>query len=362
VVPKGLLGVSVWVALLVGKFAQYQPTHRLLADLRDRDLDLSPATVADGLRHIKTLLQPIYDGLARHQRDQDFWQSDETRWMVFVKDEQHPNQAWSLFVMRSADTIVFLLEAQRTHDVPQRYLQDQTGILEVDRASIYPAMSQVKNGRIILALCWAHQRRDFVHLLVAWKDQPTVVAWAETWLERIGQLFDANHARVRVLADPTAFAVQDRIVRAQVADLAQQRDAELQQAELHPACRKALESLQRHWQGLTVFVDRPQVPMDNNAAEQSERGPALGRKNYYGSGALWSGQLAAILFSIFQTLPLWGLSCQRWLTAYLQACAEAGGAVPANPEAFLPWNLSVEQRQAWTLTKESEPVPPDDTS
>jgi len=362
VVPKGLLGVSIWVALLVGKFAQYQPTHRLLADLRDHDLDLSAATVADGLRHITTLMQPIYDGLARHQRDQNFWQGDETRWMVFVKDEQHPNHAWSLFVMRSDDTIVFLLEAHRTHDVPQTYLQDQSGILEVDRASIYPAMRQVKEGRIILALCWAHQRRDFVHLLVAWKDHAAVTDWAGAWLERIGQLFDANDARVRVLADPSAFAVQDRIVRAQVAGMAQQRDAELQQADLHPACRKALESLQRHWAGLTVFVDHPEVPMDNNAAEQSERGPALGRKNYYGSGALWSGQLAAMMFSIFQTLPLWGLSCHRWLTAYLQACAEAGGAVPANPDAFLPWNLSVEQRQAWSVKNESGPVPPDDTS
>jgi transposase len=362
VLPKGLLGVSVWVALLVGKFAQYQPIHRLLADSRDRDLDLSAATVADGLRHIKTLMQPIYDGLARHQRDQNFWQGDETRWMVFVKDEQHPNHAWSLFVMRSADTIVFLLEAHRTHDVPQTYLQDQSGILVVDRASIYPAMRQVKDGRILLALCWAHQRRDFVHLLVAWKDQPMVVAWAGAWLERIGQLFDANDARVRVLADPSAFAVQDRVVRTQVADMAQQRDAELQQADLHPACRKALESLQRHWAGLTVFVDHPEVPMDNNAAEQSERGPALGRKNYYGSGALWSGQLAAIMFSINQTLQLWGLSCNRWLTAYLQACAEAGGAVPANPDAFLPWNLSVEQRQAWSLKKKSSPLPPNDTS
>jgi transposase len=102
--------------------------------------------------------------------------------------------------------------------------------------------------------------------------------------------------------------------------------------------------------------------MNNNALQCSLRGAALGRKNYHVSGALWSGQLAAFLFSIFQTLSLWDLSCHRWLTAYLQACAEAGGAVPANPDAFLPWNLSVEQRQAWTLTKQSGPVPPNDTS
>jgi hypothetical protein len=32
--------------------------------------------------------------------------------------------------------------------------------------------------------------------------------------------------------------------------------------------------------------------MDNNTAERAERGPVVGRKNYYGSGSLWSGQLA----------------------------------------------------------------------
>ena len=48
---------------------------------------------------------------------------------------------------------------------------------------------------------------------------------------------------------------------------------------------KTLESLQAHWQGLTVFVDHPDVPMDNNTAERVQRGPVVGRKNYYGSGA-----------------------------------------------------------------------------
>ncbi len=36
-----------------------------------------------------------------------------------------------------------------------------------------------------------------------------------------------------------------------------------------------------HWQGLTIFVDHPHIPMDNNAAERGLRGSVLGRKNYY---------------------------------------------------------------------------------
>ena len=153
--------------------------------------------------------------------------------------------------------------------------------------------------------------------------------------------------------DPAAFARADQALRRQVAALAEQSATELRQDDLHPARRKTLESLQQHWQGLTVFVDHPDVPMDNNTAERLQRGPVVGRKNYYGSGAEWSGRLAAILFSLFQTLALGRLNPRLWLTAYLEACAAAGGRAPADAAAYLPWNLTEEQKRAWRC----EPAP-----
>ena len=94
--------------------------------------------------------------------------------------------------------------------------------------------------------------------------------------------------------------------------------------------------------------------MDNNTAERSERGPVVGRKNYYGSGSAWSGERAAMLFSLLQTLALWGLNPRTWLTAYLESCAAAGGQAPSKPESLLPWNLSAEQRKLWSLEPQSE--------
>jgi hypothetical protein len=41
-----------------------------------------------------------------------------------------------------------------------------------------------------------------------------------------------------------------------------------------------------HWTGLTVFVEHPEVPMDNNTAERSERGSGVARKNYRGRYAV----------------------------------------------------------------------------
>ena len=117
------------------------------------------------------------------------------------------------------------------------------------------------------------------------------------------------------------------------------------EVRVHPARHKVLESLGSHWTGLTVFVEHPEVPMDNNTAERAERGPVVGSKNYYGSGAVWSGRLAAMLFSLCATLQRWQLNPRALLVWYLTACAASGGKAPADVASYLPWNLSAAQRE-----------------
>jgi transposase len=352
VIPKSILGVSVWVTVLLDKFLFYRPTYRLLADLNTQGLGLSQGTLTDGLQRLLPLFEPLYDLVVEHSQQQMLWHADETRWLVFVTCEGKVGHRWYLWVFHAADVVVFVLSPGRSHEVPEEHLGPvEEGILVVDRYAAYPAMAQVKDGTIVLAFCWAHVRRDFLTVARSWPDQET---WALEWVERIGALYDCNDRRLEAPRQSPLFAERDQEVRRDVAAMAQQRDDELAQPELHPARRRVLESLHHHWSGLTVFVEHPEVPMDNNTAERSERGPVLGRKNYYGSGSVWSGRLAALLFSLFQTLALWGINPRVWLTAYLTTCAESGGQAPADPGALLPWNLSAEQRQAWSLEPPSD--------
>jgi transposase len=195
----------------------------------------------------------------------------------------------------------------------------------------------VKNGTLILAFCWAHVRRDFVRVGKGW---PELKSWALEWLRRIRDLYRWNRQR---LAHPADAAPQAGLRQA-VAAMRQQLDSELADPVLRAPVRKVLTSLQEHWSGLTHFVADRRIPMDNNLSERRLRGPALGRKNYYGSGALWSGRLAATLFSLLATLKLWQINPRLWLHWYLQSCAEAGSQVPADIEPFLPWNLSEPMR------------------
>jgi transposase len=100
-----------------------------------------------------------------------------------------------------------------------------------------------------------------------------------------------------------------------------------------------MESLLRHWEGLTLFVRYPFLPLDNNPAERAHRTPVLGRKNFYGSQALWSAQLAVMAFSISQTAQLHGLNPFAYLRHYLELCALNGGQPPRDLRPFLPWVL-----------------------
>jgi transposase len=341
-IPKGRLGVSVWVEIFIDKYFSHRPTERLLAQWKLLDFDVAAGTVGDGLRRLEPLFGPLYEAVLARNAQAALVQADETRWLVFIDQEGKQGHRWWLWVFVGPDTVAYRLDPHRSHDVPQgHFAADASLVLMVDRYSAYKAMAQVKAGLILLAFCWAHVRRDFVHVGKGWEE---LKPWALAWLRRIRQLYQCQRQRLAQPVGSPLFVAADAEMRQAIMAMQTQTAAELADPNLREPCRKVLDSLQEHWTGLTRFVDDLRIPMDNNASERKVRGPAVGRKNYYGSGALWSGRLAAMLFTLFATLALWNLNPRRWLTWYLQSCAEAGGQVPADITSFLPWNLSLEQR------------------
>jgi transposase len=354
-IPKGLLGVSVWVEILLGKFFSHQPTERLLLQWRLLGLDLSAGSVAGGLERVEPLFTALYEALLARNAQSPFAQADETRWMVFIDQEVKIGHRWWLWVFLGEDTVVFRLDPHRSHDVPeQHFAGGALLVLMVDRYSAYKAMGPVKQGHVVLVFCWAHVRRDFIEVGKGWEE---LKPWALSWLERIRDLYRYQRQRLTHQAGSVEFQAADAAVQQTVAAMHAQSETELADPQLRSPCRKVLQSLEEHWSGLTRFVDDLRIPLDNNASERQNRGPAVGRKNYYGSGALWSGRLAAMLFSLFATLQMCGLNVRHWLTWYLQSCAAAGGHTPADVSPFLPWTMSDEQRKALAIP--SAITPPD---
>jgi len=347
-VPKGTLGTSVWVELLLGKFLCHQPIERQLAAWQRRGLNLPAGTVTEGLKRLEPMFMPLYEAFLARAPAAGFAQADETRWLVFIEQSGKTGHCWWLWTFLTDEMAVFRLDPTRSHDVPERHFaararspDDSPLVLLVDRYAAYKAMSPVQDGQIVLAFCWAHVRRDFVRVGKGWAE---LLSWAVIWLRRIRQLYHWQRQRASHAAGTAEFDVATASLTACLAQMHDQATQELGDATLREPCRRVLSSLQEHWPGLTRFVDDLRIPLDNNAAERVQRGPAVGRKNYYGSGSLWSGRLAAIMFTLLATLKRHGLNERKWLAWFLDSCADAGSRSPADIQPFLPWNLTPAQR------------------
>lgn len=346
-IAKGKFSIGFWVNVLLEKYLLQRPLYRVLWLLALNGLKVSQGTLTGGLQRLLPLLMPLYAAILEHSRQASHWHMDETRWMVYAELDGKQGYRWWLWVVATKDVVAFLIEPSRSAEVPTRHLGERAkGIASVDRFKSYISMAAHSNGRIVLAFCWTHQRRDFVRVRDNYR---RLSAWAQGWVDRINELYRLNARRLAVRVDPAAFAEQDRLLRQALLAMADARDLELADPALLPAQRKALVSLREHWQGLCIFADRPDIPMDNNESERRLRNPVVGRKNYYGSFAIWSGTLSAVCFTLMQTCLKTGLDPQKFLHAYLQACADNAGRPPKDLQRFLPWSLSPEQKAAWAL-------------
>jgi len=288
------------------------------------------------LQTLAPLFEPLEQALACKLRSEPHWHADETRWAVFVELAGKVGHRWYLWVFHSCSVVHYVLDESRSADVVQGELAGvERGIISCDRYSAYKKFARLHPG-VVLAFCWAHQRRDFLELANA---HPDCSPWAMVWVDAIADLYRLNALRLEVDAASSERAPRQATLQQAVQQMASRLDTALSDPGLAEPPTKVLQSMKAHWTGLTVFVDHPWVPMDNNVAERAVRGPVVGRKNFHGSGAQWSGQLAATMYSLLMTAKLWGLNARTWLSAYLQACADNGRRAPPEIDAFLPWSM-----------------------
>ncbi len=201
-----------------------------------------------------------------------------------------------------------------------------------------------------------HARRDFVTLGRRWPEQQ---AWVEQILERIARLYQLNAQRLPLwqaryedclAGESVPFQAAQQALSAACAELFQHATQELAAlcaeaasaaAGANPDPRlAALQSLLRYRRGLSVFLSKPFVPLDNNAVERIFRRLVVDRKLSYGSHSEEGTASQGRLLSVLTTLDLAGIDLRRWLAAFLGECARIGrNAVVLQPQAWLPWGM-----------------------
>lgn len=98
-----------------------------------------------------------------------------------------------------------------------------------------------------------------------------------------------------------------------------------------PHAKRLIKRLRRHQNDLFTFLDQPNVPFENNAAERAIRPAVIIRKNSYGNRSRHGADCQAVLMTIFRTLKQRGHDPIRTIVSALTVHLTTG-QLPPLPE------------------------------
>ena len=346
-IPKGHFTAAFCARLLYLKFVLGLPVTRIVKMLAAEGLAVPEGTLAGVLKALAVLLEPVETAIAARNAAAGQVRADETTWRVYEHVEDKSGHKWWLWVFIAEDTIVFRMDPTRSSSVVDTHF----GITEADREAgalpdgrrlvvssdffvVYQSLARLDG--VDALWCWTHIRRYFIR---AGDAHTYLRPWRDKWVARIADLYMAHKAIAATEPGTGEHATATAAFEAALTVIDTIRQEQMAGPTLHPAAAKVLATLDREWDGLARHRDFPDAALDNNESERALRTPVVGRKNYYGSHAVWSAHLAARVWTITATAERHSLEPLTYLTDYLTACAQAGGK-PLDGQAldrFLPW-------------------------
>lgn len=311
-IEKGLAAPGLLSHVIVSKYGDHTPLHRLEGILKRTGVQFARSTLCDWAAGCAEALSPLVDRMIRQVLASTVIHTDDTpvkvqdrrqtqtrtgRFWVYLGGEDHPQT-------------VFAYTPSRSRDGPMAFLRDwgknQRVYLQADAFGGYDGIyAGQAGGQVTEVACWAHARRKFYD---ARHSDPAAGSHA---LAMIRLLYD-----VETQAKKTAHKTGEPLVAVRHRLRQQQslgRLAELntwltsQQAEHGgPILPKspvgqAIQYALNQWDALCVYTTDGRLAIDNNAAENALRRVAIGRKNWLFAGSDNGGRTAATLFSLIAT-------------------------------------------------------------
>lgn len=300
-----LVSPSLEAAVMNAKYVNAVPLYRQEQEFERYGLHISRQNMANWtIQCADRYLAVLYDYLHEKMYGYHVLQADETP--VLVNRDGRPAGSKSyMWVYRTgrmyAGRQIVLYEYQKTRNAshPREFLKDFSGICVTDGYQVYHTL---ENGRenLRIAGCWSHTRRRFdeaVKALPKAKQEGSRAYLALTMIQAV-------YREENLLKD---LPPEERKTRRQVSVRPLVEAYFTWVRENMPKVPQKSKT----WEGfsyslnqekyLKVFLDDGEVPMDNNAAEQSIRGFCIGKKNWMMIDTVAGARSSAIIYSIAET-------------------------------------------------------------
>ena len=300
-----LASPSLEAAVMNAKYVNAVPLYRQEQGFERCGLHISRQNMANWtIQCADRCLAALYGHLHEKLYGYHVLQADETPVLV-NKDGRPAGSKSYMWVYRTGRMYtqcqIVLYEYQKTRNAshPREFLKGFSGVCVTDGYQVYHTIEGGRKG-LRIAGCWSHARRRFDEAVGALPKQKQKDSRAYLALTMI----QAIYREEKQLKDPPA---EERKNRRQLSVKPLVEAYFIWVRENLPKVPQKSKT----WEGfnyslnqekyLKVFLDDGEVPMDNNAAEQSIRGFCIGKKNWVMIDTIAGAKSSAIIYSIAET-------------------------------------------------------------
>ncbi|OVZ63777.1 transposase [Pigmentiphaga sp. NML030171] len=336
VLPKSNASNDLLAMLLTVKYVDGLPLARFEHVLARSGITVPRQTLARWVIGTAQALQPIHNLLRDHLLSAPVLHMDETTVQVLKEPGKAASSTSYMWVQTGGPpdrpVVIYDYDASRSGQVPQRLLEGWQGFLMTDGYEGYGAVARTPGVEHMA--CWAHARRRFVEAV---KVQPSGKRGrADEAIALIGQLYRIERDLKDVTDAQRQAGRQARSVPV-LAELRAWLDKTRPQVPPSLALGKALAYLDRYWDKLVRYLERGDLPIDNNRCEGAIRPFVVGRKGWLFSDTPAGAHASALIYSLVETAKANGREPYTWLRRVLRELPTA--KTVEDYEALLPWNL-----------------------
>lgn len=316
-IEKSLFDDSFLAWLLISKAVDHLPIDRITKILQRDGLDFSRSTLNNLFHQGAKVLMPLYDAMVAELVSGNYVHSDDTPVRMQEPGSGKTREArfWGVVAGIGPPLTAYEFTCSRQGKWPALFFAKFKGFFHADDYAGYDRLFSKRdesgNPVVIHVGCWAHARRKFDECL-----KPVSLPEAQAMLALIRKLYDADRQHRRVSPDERRSLRQAESRPVAEAIFALALDILRRQPPRSPLAAAAAYMLRLKEQ-LSLFLEHPELGLDNNPVENANRPVALGRKNWLFVGNEECGQNLAVIMSLTTTCTKLGINPQEYLADIL---------------------------------------------
>ena len=286
-IPGSQVGVGLVSHILLSKYADHLPLNRQEVIFQRYGIYIPKQRMSDWIGMItERYLMPIAEALRKEILKSRYIKADETG--LKIKDIDKKGWLWG--ILSEEGDLFFDYNSSRSGETALGIFKisdtaQYEGFVQTDLYAGYNKVYLPERTKRVG--CWAHARRKFLEVRELSKKDCDVV------LKAISQLYKIEKSGNR---EKYSRAVIDNL---KVFLLKLDQEV-LPKSKL----KNAINYILVQWDALTLFLDHPELKLDNNAIERQIRPIAVGRHNWLFAGSDRGAKWSACIYSLIGTCKL----------------------------------------------------------